>query len=154
MNVIGQEEVGHPEYDADVSNPLFILVSHPVDNRPEGAPRLWGKLYIKVTTGSLAFRIYRRADTLEIFNCNYELNPDFNETLEKSGLKISGVTEDGGARIIEMTNHPFFIATGFMPQLTSEETRPHPMIIAFLDAALNYRNNKEYRAKIENYPFR
>jgi len=119
-----------------------VLVSCPVDNRPEGRPRLWGKLKIKVSPDSLAFRIYRQSEVEEAFNCNYELNPTFREKLEVTGLRVSGVSEDGGARIIELPNHRFFLATGFVPQFTSEETRPHPLIIAYLKAALSYRKNE------------
>jgi CTP synthase len=121
---------------------LLVLASCPVDNRPEGATRLWGKLKIKVSPGSLAYRIYQRTKVAEAFNCNYELNPDFRGTLEATGLKVSGVSEDGGARIIELPDHHFFMATGFVPQFTSEKTKPHPLIIAYLEAALNYRKNE------------
>lgn len=75
----------------------------------------------------------------EAFNCNYELNPVFRETLDSSGVRVSGVSGDGGARIIELPDHRFFIATGFQPQLISEATQPHPLIIAYLEAAVNYR---------------
>jgi len=103
---------------------LLVLASCPVDNRPEGATRLWGKLKIKVSPGSLAFRIYRRKEVAEAFNCNYELNPDFRGTLEATGLKVSGVSEDGGARIIELPEHHFFMATGFLPQFTQKQPGP------------------------------
>ena len=127
------------EIDPNTSTPLLVLVSCPVDNRPEGATRLWGKLKIKVSPDSLAFRIYQRTEVAEAFNCNYELNPDFRGTLEATGLKVSGVSEDGGARIIELPDHHFFIATGFVPQFTSEETKPHPLIVAYLEATVNFR---------------
>jgi CTP synthase (UTP-ammonia lyase) len=116
-----------------------VLASCPVDNRPEGATRLWGKLKIKVSPDSLAYRIYQRTKVAEAFNCNYELNPDFRGKLEATGLKVSGVSEDGGARIIELPNHHFFMATGFVPQFTSEQTKPHPLIVAYLRAAVNFR---------------
>jgi CTP synthase (UTP-ammonia lyase) len=118
---------------------LLVLASCPVDNRPEGATRLWGKLKIRVSPGSLAYRIYQKPEVDEAFNCNYELNPDFRGRLEATGLKVGGVSEDGGARIIELPDHHFFMATGFLPQLTSEKTRPHPLIIAYLEAAINFR---------------
>jgi CTP synthase len=118
---------------------LLVLASCPVDNRPEGATRLWGKLKIRVSPGSLAYRIYKKPEVAEAFNCNYELNPDFRGRLEATGLKVSGVSEDGGARIIELPDHRFFMATGFVPQFTSEKTRPHPLIVAYLKAAISFR---------------
>ena len=130
--------MGHPEEDPDVSRPLFRLASCPVPERPEGAPRLWGKLKITLSPDSLAYSIYRKSEVEEAFNCNYELNPDFREAIEASGLKVSGVSEDGGARIVELPDNTFFMATGFMPQFTSEEYNPHPLIIRYMEAAAGY----------------
>jgi CTP synthase len=134
--VAGIKEAGHTEVDPNTPSPLLVLVSCPVDSRPAGAPRLWGRLKIKVSPGTLAFRIFRKTMISEPFNCNYELNPAYREKLDSSGLKVSGVSEDGGARIIELPGHRFFIATGFVPQLASEENKPHPLIVAYLKAAL------------------
>ena len=113
-----------------------MLVSCPVDNRPNNAPRLWGKLKIKLSPDSLAHCIYQKNEIAEPFNCNYELNPAFREKLEEAGMKVSGETNDGGARIIELPDHPFYVGTGFLPQLASEDNKPHPMIVAFLQAAV------------------
>jgi CTP synthase len=75
----------------------------------------------------------------EAFTCGYELNSAYRGRLESSGLKVSGVSADGGARIIELPDHNFFLATGFLPQYTSESGKPHPLIITYLEAALKYR---------------
>ena len=93
-------------------------------------------LNIRITAGTLANSIYGRTEIAEAFNCNYELNPDFREKLESSGLKVSGVTADGGARIIELPGKPFFIGTGFVPQRSSTPEKPHPLIVAFLKSAV------------------
>ena len=143
MNVIGEQDVGHQEYDPDISNPLFILASCPVETRPEGTPRLLGNLTIKVMPDSLAFRIYQQAEIVERYSCNFELNPEYKGVLEKSGAKISGVTESGGTSIIEVPDRAFYIATGYQPQLSSEESHPHPLITAYLGAAINHRKEKE-----------
>ena len=130
-------------YDPNASTPLIVPVSCPVTERPEGAPRLWGKLKIKVRTDSLAYRIYQKSEVEETFHCNYELNLDFQEVLEASGLKVSGVSEDGGTRIVELSGHRFFLATGFLPQFTSEEKRSHPLVVAYLEAVLSLQRNAQ-----------
>lgn len=132
------KEAGHTEYDPDARVPLLVLASCPVADRPEDAPRLYGKLKINVSPDSMAFRIYRQAGVEEPFTCNYELNPAFRGKLETAGLTVSGVSEDGGARIIELPDHHFFLATGFVPQLASESAHPHPAIAAFLEAGAEY----------------
>ena len=143
MNVTGRQDVGHPEDDSDISNPLFILASCPVESRPEGAPRLWGNLKIKVLPESLVSRIYRQVEINEPYSCDFELNPEYKEVLEKSGAKICGVTESGGASIIEFPERAFYIATGFMPQLRSDENNPHPLLVAYLEAVIKYKKEKE-----------
>jgi CTP synthase (UTP-ammonia lyase) len=85
----------------------------------------------------MAYSIYKKSEVEEAFNCNYELNPDFRGTLESKGVKVSGVSEDGGARIVELPDRRFFIGTAFQPQLTSEAGHPHPLITAFLEAGEN-----------------
>jgi CTP synthase (UTP-ammonia lyase) len=98
-------------------------------------PRLSGNLNVTINPDSLAFRIYNKVDVAEPFTCNYELNPKYQDKLETSGLKVSGVNADGGTRIIELPDHSFFIGTGFVPQLASRPNHPHPIINAFLKAA-------------------
>ena len=71
MNVIGKEDAGHQEFDPDISNPVFIMASCPVETRPEGAPRLWGNLIVKVKSASLARKIYRQEKIEERYNCNF-----------------------------------------------------------------------------------
>jgi CTP synthase (UTP-ammonia lyase) len=115
---------------------LLVLAACPVENRPPGAPRLYGQLPIDIAADSRAFRIYRSSRIQEAFNCNYEMNPVYRDTLEQAGLKVSGTGADGGARIVELPAQRFFVATGFVPQMSSAENRPHPLIVAFLASAL------------------
>jgi CTP synthase (UTP-ammonia lyase) len=133
--VSGLRNAGHTEEDPNASIPLLILASCPVENRPENTPRLWGKLRLRINPDTLASRIYQSSTAEEAFTCNYELNPVYRGILEDSGLKVSGISEDGGARIIELPGHRFFLATGFVPQLVSEEKKPHPLVVAYLKAA-------------------
>ena len=136
MNVAGLKGVSSTESDPETPHPLLVLVACPVDNRPAGAPRLSGQLKIKLSPDSLAYRVYRRQEIEERFTCNYELNEAYGGELEAAGIKVSGVTPDGGARIVELPGHRFYIGTGFVPQLLSGPGCSHPLITAFLEAAL------------------
>ena len=123
------------EQDPNTATPLIIQAACPVDARPSGAPLLWGGLKIRVSPDSLVSRVYCSSEIVETFTCSYELNPIYRNTLEKSGLKVSGVSQDGGARIVELADHHFFVGTGFVPQMSSEENRPHPLIVAFMKSS-------------------
>jgi CTP synthase (UTP-ammonia lyase) len=137
--VVGLTKAGHTENNPQAKVPLLVLASCPVDNRPAGAPRLSGRLHIKVLSGSRAYDIYDRNEIDEAFSCNYELNPAYRDVMQRGGIRVSGVSADGGVRIIELPGHPFFLATGFLPQLSSTESKPHPLLVAYLRAAMRFR---------------
>jgi CTP synthase (UTP-ammonia lyase) len=57
----------------------------------------------------------------------------------RGNLRTVGRDSDGNARIVELVSHPFFLATLFLPQLSSEPGNPHPVIVAFLKAAMAFQ---------------
>ncbi len=89
--------------------------------------------------GTLAFKAYGKDRSIEKFRCNYGLNERYRDLLFRGDLKISGEDGEGNVRIVELQSHPFFVATLFVPQLSSEPGRPHPLIVAFLQAARAFR---------------
>lgn len=91
---------------------------------------------IKIVPGSLVHRAYGREKVTEQFACNYGLNPRFQDKIEKSRLKITGVDLDGEVRVVELSDHPFYVATLFLPQIFSKPGSPHPLIVAYVRAAL------------------
>ena len=84
----------------------------------------------------MAHRIYGAPVVEESYSCNFELNPLYESSITVNGLEVSGRGDNGEARILELAGHPFFFATLFRPQLASTEERPHPLITAYLGAAL------------------
>jgi CTP synthase (UTP-ammonia lyase) len=92
-----------------------------------------------MTPGTLAHRAYGKEEVVEQLHCNYGLNPIYREQIGKRELKITGVDADGEVRIVELSHHRFFLATLFVPQLSSTRDMPHPLIGAFLKAARAFR---------------
>ncbi len=123
-------------YDPKTNTPLLVPASCPVPDRPQGAPALFGKLKIKVIPNSVAFRIYQQSDIEERFACSYELNLAFREKLEGAGMRITGFGENGEGRIVELPKNRFYLATLYQPHMTSEAGKPHPLITAYLKAAI------------------
>ncbi len=80
-------------------------------------------------------RLYGREKAIERFNCSAGLNEYHRQRFVTSGLTISAVGEEGEVRGIELEGHPFFLATLYMPQLTSTPETPHPLLKAFVKAA-------------------
>lgn len=85
---------------------------------------------------SRAYRAYQRAEVTEAFHCNYSLNPAFRQQVERGTLKITGIDLEGDVRIVELPDHPFFLATLFLPQLSSKPGNPHPLILAYVQTLL------------------
>lgn len=80
-------------------------------------------------------KVYRiiNADTLtEEYYCNFGLNPEYQQQIHDAGFSIVGSDEHKEARILELDNHPFFIATLFVPQHSSRPEKPHPLLTALI----------------------
>jgi CTP synthase (UTP-ammonia lyase) len=93
------------------------------------------KRKVAIVPDSQAHRIYGTNAATEIFACNYGLNEAFEDQIRSHELRVSGYDEDGTVRMVELPTHPFFISTLFVPQVVSEMGTPHPLIVAYLEAA-------------------
>ena len=77
---------------------------------------------------------------VEQVTCNYGLNEGYRDELAGGGLKIVGVDTNRDVRIVELPTHRFFVATLFLLQLSSSPGIPHPLIMAYMKAALAFRD--------------
>jgi CTP synthase (UTP-ammonia lyase) len=134
-NVAGMTNAAHTELAPQTDMPLLIKIACAVDKTKGKVPRMQGTFDINLVPETEAFKCYGKTKISESYSCNYELNPDYQGRLVESGLTISGRDDDGKARIFEVHNKRFFIATGFLPQLNSTPENPHPLILSFLKSA-------------------
>ena len=94
-----------------------------------------------LTPGSRAEAEYGAPVIDERHRHRYEVNPQYHQVLQEHGLTFSGMSPDGRlVEIIELPDHPFFMAGQFHPELKSRPTRPHPMFRGFVGAALARRH--------------
>ena len=96
---------------------------------------------IKIQPDSLLHKAYGRDEGTEQFACNYGFNPMYRGSIEDGGFKITGVDLAGQVRVMELSEHPFYVGTLYLPQLSSTPESPHPLIIAYLRAALSFRES-------------
>jgi CTP synthase (UTP-ammonia lyase) len=123
-NVLGIKDAQHAEYDPYASK----LVVNPLSCDLKG-----NKLDIEIVDkSSVTYSIFKRKKISEKYYCNFGLNPDYQDLLHAHGLRLVGTDVHKEARILELTNHPFFIATLFVPQDNSSAQKPHKLITAFL----------------------
>jgi CTP synthase (UTP-ammonia lyase) len=88
-----------------------------------------------VLPGTRAAELYRAPRVVESYMCNYGIAPEWEERFAAGGMRVSARGDDGEVRIIELDEHPFFLATLFLPQLQSTAGAPHPLLRAFVEAA-------------------
>jgi CTP synthase (UTP-ammonia lyase) len=132
-NVLGLVDASHAEYDPYAS---VMFVSRL-------ACSLVGKrMAVTLVPDTLARRLYEQDAVDENYYCNFALDPRFEPQLAAAGMTFSGVDEQGNARIVELANHPFYVATLFVPQVNSTAERPHPLIVGFVAAAAERRRGR------------
>jgi len=127
-NVLGFEDAQHAEYDPYASK-LFIS---------QLACSLAGReMQLGFLPGSQVAEIYGGLSATEHYYCNFGVNPDCVGQLRQGPLNISGSDIEGEVRVLEYPGHPFFIGTLFVPQTRSKPETPHPLVTAFLRAAVD-----------------
>ena len=132
-NVLGIVDAQHAESDPYAS----ALIITPLSCSLKGLA-----MEVLIDPESRVAEIYGATRVAEEYYCNFGLNPEYEDKLHDAGLRIVGKDANGEARILTVREHPFFIATLFLPQLRSTRERPHPIIAAFAHAAkARYRTN-------------
>jgi CTP synthase len=105
-----------------------------------GTMRL-GSYECSIKAGSLAEHVYGSTLINERHRHRYEVNINYRTKLEKAGLSFSGMSPDGNlTEIIELNDHPFFIAVQFHPELKSRPFAPHPIFYSLIKASLEHAN--------------
>ena len=97
--------------------------------------------------GSLAYKVYGRSEISERHRHRYEVNMAYREALEEHGMIFSGVSPDGRLpEMVELKNHPWYLAMQFHPEFKSRPFDPHPVFKAFVEAALEQKSKREEAA--------
>lgn len=124
--VLGFVDAQHAEYDPYASN-LFVT--------PLSCSLVGQTMPIQIKGGSRTAGFYGSLKADERYYCNFGLNPEHQQLLDDNGLKVVAWDKDKEARILEIPDHPFFVATLFVPQARSSPGNPHPLVCAYLEAA-------------------
>ena len=135
-NVIGISDAASIELEPDTLNPVIALM--PEQNGVEnlgGTLRL-GAYPCELIKGSLAEKLYGTSSISERHRHRYEVNNKYRLLLERCGMILSGLSPDERiVEMIELPNHPFFIATQAHPEFKSRPNLPHPLFKGFIEAA-------------------
>jgi CTP synthase (UTP-ammonia lyase) len=132
-NVLGIADAEHAEYNPSAPNPFISALRCSVAGKT---------MMVRVDVDSKAYALYGKRHVEECYRCSFGLNPDRQTLISEGGLRVVGVDQDGEARIVELPEHPFFLATLFVPQLNSSVVKPHRLILGYLRAAREFRDKR------------
>ncbi len=135
-DVLKLEDVNSEEFEPECKNPVIhIMTDQKVITKKGGTMRL-GSYPCQIKEGTLAYKIYKEKNINERHRHRFEYNNDYREEMGKAGLTISGTSPDGNlVEIVEIKDHPFFIAGQFHPEFKSRPDKPAPLFVELVKAA-------------------
>ena len=148
-NVCGISDANSSEFSKNTSNYVIdLLPNQNLEKDDVGASMRLGTYPCKIKKGTLTSKIYKEEIIYERHRHRYEVNNKFKEEIEKHGLVISGMSPDNNLiEMIEIKDHPYFVASQFHPEFKSRPWEPAPMFKYFIEAASE--NNNSTKKTIE-----
>ncbi len=139
-NVLGLADANSTEFEAKTGNPVICLLEEQKKITYKGGTMRLGSQPCTLSPGSHSRELYGSELIHERHRHRYEFNPEYRERLEQAGLRFAGTSPDGNlVEIIEVVNHPWFVAVQFHPEFLSKPLQPHPLFQGFINAALARR---------------
>lgn len=142
-NVCGLKKANSTEFKNDCKEPVIHLMEEQKTVNKKGGTMRLGACPCTVTKGTKAFDAYNEADISERHRHRYEFNNTYREMMTSKGLVLSGINQQKDlVEIIELPDHPWFLACQFHPEFKSKPLVPHPLFRAFIGASLVHRNKR------------
>ena len=148
-NVCGMDGANSTEMDPETPYPVIDLLPEQKEVEDLGGTMRLGAQAIELSEGTLARAAYGEAVVHERHRHRYEVNNYFRPRLVEAGLVISGTFQEGRlVEIVELPDHPWFVASQFHPEFKSRPTRPAPLFRDFVGAALTRARSRGHAASI------
>ncbi len=149
-NVAGMSDANSSEFNPQSQHPVIALItewttSEGTTERRDHTTDLGGSMRLggqecQLLEGTLARKVYDRVSVVERHRHRYEFNNDYRKVLQKKGLRIGGISVDGElVEMVEVTEHPWFLACQFHPEFTSTPRDGHPLFSGFVNAAIEHK---------------
>jgi CTP synthase len=135
--VLGLADAHSTEMKEYTQHPVICLMAEQKTIVNKGGTMRLGSYPCKIVKGSKAYKAYGKDMIEERHRHRFEFNNDYKEMYEKAGFKATGINPDSNlVEIIELDNHPYFVAAQFHPEYKSTVMNPHPLFVSFVKAAL------------------
>jgi CTP synthase len=147
-HVAGMEGANSTEFDIETPFPVIDLLPEQKEVADLGGTMRLGADPIKLHAGSRALEMYGEAVIYERHRHRYEVNNRLRKRLQSAGLRVSGTSPDERlVEVIELDEHPFFVASQYHPEFKSRPERPAPLFRDFVAAALRRADGHEQHAE-------
>lgn len=128
------------EFEPDTPNPVICLLPGQDEIENRGGTLRLGSYPCRLQPHTLALDLYGQEDITERHRHRYEVNNDYRDMLTGSGMTLSGLSPDGYiVEMIEIKDHPYFVATQAHPEFKSRPDAPHPLFKGLIGAALKWK---------------
>ncbi len=135
-HVAGLDDSNSSEFAPECGHPVISLLESQQGVQDMGGTMRLGTYPCRLRPGSKAAEIYGQPEISERHRHRYEVSNQYRERFQQQGMRLSGLSPDGSlVEMIELPDHPYFVACQFHPELKSRPTRPHPLFSAFVAAA-------------------
>jgi CTP synthase len=146
-NVCHLDDSNSSEFAPECSNAVISLLESQQGVKDMGGTMRLGAYACRLKPGSRAAEIYGQPEISERHRHRYEVSNQYRETFQQAGMRLSGLSPDGSlVEMVELADHPHFVACQFHPELKSRPTRPHPLFSAFIAAADRHATTSPARA--------
>jgi CTP synthase len=140
-NVCGLAGAHSAEWEAKAADPVICLMDSQRQVTDLGGTMRLGSFTARLAPGSRAAAIYGSHEISERHRHRYEVNNSYRDPLTEAGMTVSATSPDGNlVEIVELADHPWFLATQFHPELKSRPNHPHPVFASFVGAAVARRD--------------
>ncbi len=142
-NVLGYEDANSTEFASDTRHPVICLLEDQKTITDKGGTMRLGAQPCVLEPGTLAAGCYGETDVSDPHPHRYEFNPEYKQEMLEAGMRMSGTSPNGNlVEVVEIPNHPCFLADQFHPEFKSKPHRPHPVFKSFVEAALKRHQSK------------
>eukprot|EP00831_Metopus_contortus_P015960 TRINITY_DN16644_c0_g1_i6.p2 TRINITY_DN16644_c0_g1~~TRINITY_DN16644_c0_g1_i6.p2 ORF type:complete len:176 (+),score=24.39 TRINITY_DN16644_c0_g1_i6:181-708(+) len=146
--VLGFDNANSSEINPNTKYPVIDLMNDQKDIENLGGTMRLGKYPCKLEKNTNSYEVYQKEDINERHRHRYEFNNKYREQIEKAGMKIVGTSPDNRlVEIVEVPNHPWYVAVQFHPELKSRPNKPHPLFIGFIKAAVEKNKQNTIQAQ-------
>ncbi|MEG0024509.1 MAG: CTP synthase [Akkermansia sp.] len=139
-HICGLADANSTEFKKKTPDPVICLQEEQKGIEDMGATMRLGAYTAHLFPKTLVHTLYGKDEIVERHRHRYEFNPNYRETIEQAGLKVSATSEgEGLVEVVELPGHPFYIACQYHPEFQSRPNHPHPLFEGLVSAALKLK---------------